>query len=173
MKTILTVLVMALPALAAPRRVTCESTDGSVPGRKVTIDFEQPVGTKFNAKACGFEFSAPRSIAMVNVIHQDDAGPEQLLNEKEDGAQKWVLKLSGGKLKPVASEKHSLLDESATIYRLTGEFHGDQDAEVLVARVKVGKHNVVFMSQYPASEAGKIRSAVLQIFASTVVKISE
>lgn len=62
---------------------------------------------------------------------------------------------------------------AATLYRLTGEFHGDKNAEVLVARVKVGKHNVVFMSQYPASESAKIKSAVLQIFVSTIVKIAE
>jgi hypothetical protein len=174
-KTILSVMVLvsAVPVLAAPKRVICETTDGAVPGRKVTIDFEQPVGTKFKGeKTCGFEFSAPMSIAMVNVIHQDDAGPERLLNEKDDGAQKWVLKLSGGSLKPVASEKHSLNGESETLYRLAGEFHGATDAEVLVARVKSGKHNIVFMAQYPAKEAAKLRSAVLQVFVSAVVTIS-
>src|SRR5690349_1785691 len=123
-KTILAVLLAAVPALAAPKRVTCDTTDGSVAGRKVTIDFEQPIDTKFNAKACGFEFPTPMSIAMVNVIHQDDAGPEQLLNEKEDGALKWVQKLANGKLKLVASERHTLHEAAETLYRLSGEFHG-------------------------------------------------
>lgn len=172
MKTILAVLVVAAPVFAAPVRVTCETTDGSVSGRKVTIDFEQPINTKFNAKACGFEFPAPMSIAMVNVIHQDDAGPEQLLNE-DDGAQKWVLKLSGGKLKPVASERHTLHEAAETIFRLAGEFHGLKDAEVLVARVKFGKHNIVYMAQYPAKDAEKFRPALMQTFTSTIVKIAE
>lgn len=175
MRTLLvTLCVLAVPAVAAPKRVTCDTTDGSSPGRKVTIEFAEPEGAKFNAKACGFEFNAPNAIAMVNVIHQDDSGAEQLLNDKEDGAQKWVLRLSGGTIKPVATEKQKLVGEAdAVVYRLVGEFHGAKDAEVLVARVKVGKHNVVFMSQYPANESAKIRPAVLQFFSSATVKIAE
>ncbi|MFT3707912.1 MAG: hypothetical protein QM817_09675 [Archangium sp.] len=173
MRTLLVVVLAATSALAAPKRVTCDTTDGSTAGRKVTLEFDQPEGGKFNAKACGFEFSAPMSIAMVNVLHQDDAGPEQLLNDKEDGAQKWVLKLAGGTLKPDAKESKSLVGSTETVYRLTGEFHGAKDAEVLVARVKVGSHNVVFMAQYPAAEAKKLRPAALAVFASTTVKIAE
>ena len=173
MKTILAVLLVAAPVFAAPKRVTCETTDGSLAGRKVTIDFEQPIDTKFNAKACGFEFPTPLSIVMVNVIHQDDAGPELLLNEKEDGALKWVNKISGGKLKLVASERHTLHEEAETLYRLSGDFHGLKDAEVLVARVKFGKHNILYMAQYPAKDAEKFHASVLQTFTSTIVKIAQ
>lgn len=154
----------------------CTVSDGGVPSGSVT--FQVPVlegfSLKVTRKGCNqFNGDDPKKsplVVHVFAVTSGDAGPEQLLNQEPDGALLWLLKIAGPDAKRSSEGDMEIAGRKHRYFRVLGRPPGvDQIREIVVARVRKPKHNVVLLATYAPEVAGIWLNKALEVFAGTEI----
>ncbi|MFH2006730.1 MAG: hypothetical protein ABI333_09110 [bacterium] len=145
-------LLVAQPATGRAKTARCKVSNGAVPARFVSLAVKLPPGfaLRSNSKQCLlFKGSAPQSAdVLINLmaVHQRDAGAEQLLNVKPDGAKKWFRKINGARNATGARQGTVKVEgRKWPYYTLQGRVMGQPGRTAIVCRVQKKRHNVVLI----------------------------
>jgi len=153
-------LVVAQPATGVAKTARCKITNGAVPSTDVSLAVKHPRGFSLmsNRKRCILYMGSGlnRADVMINItaVHERDAGAEQLLNAKPDGAKRWFKKVTGAR-NTSGNRKGTLKVEGRKwpYYILKGRVFGQPNRTAIVCRVQKQRHNVVMILVAKASHA--------------------
>lgn len=153
------------------QRLQCRTTNGGTASneRAVLIDVPQIPGAETSPSKC-LQRAAGGVMVRIGVVRADDRGDGALL-PLAGGAERYVIARSRGAAETEAKVDLQLLGVTETLYRMRGDVFGQQDVEILTARVRIKDHVVSYLATYPRNEAARHRKSIARVFSGARVRV--